>query len=136
MLLFSCKEEKNVEEVSTTEAEEVKNIPVPAGQQLYSGDFVYAVDAAVLTANNTFYAVEIDSMMQELNRVAQALKENQYDAVNVVIHGVEKPNPLREETGEGWEKMITIKKIIEVTPANNSQVIRTGVSSNPNKESK
>lgn len=136
IVFASCKNDKQQEEPVNTEVEEKKEIPVPEGQQRYEGDFVFAVDAAVLTANNTFYAVEVDSMMQELNRVAEALKEEQYDAVNVVIHGVEKPNPLREETGEGWEKMITIKKIIEVTPAYNSQVIKTGGSSVPVKESK
>jgi len=127
LVLTSCKNdtsEQTNEEV--TKAEEIKEVPVPDGQQRYEGDFVYAVDAAVLTANNNFYAVKMDSMMMKLNDIADALKENEYDAVNVVIHGTEGPNPMRVETGEGWEKMITIKKIIEVTPANNSQVITTG----------
>ncbi|ARN78369.1 hypothetical protein BST97_10430 [Nonlabens spongiae] len=137
LILASCKNNSSKQsDEEITEIQEVKEIPVPEGQQRYEGDFVYAVDAAVLTANNNFYAVKIDSMMKKLNSIAEALKENEYDAVNVVIHGIEEPNPMRVETGEGWEKMITIKKIIEVTPAINSQVITTGNRKLPKNDTK
>jgi hypothetical protein len=46
--------------------------------------------------------------------------------VNVVIHGTVKPNPIKAEIGEGWDKMVTITKIIEVTPATSADVIKTG----------
>ena len=136
-LTISCKDNQNIKEKKISEVSEVpQEIVLDEGQQRYEGIFNFSIDTEVLMVNNDFYAVQPDSMMQKLNRVAEALKESEYDAVNVVIHGTEKVNPMFETTGDGWKRMITIKKIIEVTPADNSGVIRTGIESIPYNASK
>lgn len=122
--VLSCKNNNK----SADEVVDVQEEVLPDGQQLYRGEFIFLKDAAVLTARNEIYAVEIDDKMYELDKVAQALKQTEFDMVNVVIHGTVKPNPLKVTTGEGWEQMITIKKIIEVTPAKSANVINAGKS--------
>lgn len=104
--------------------------PVPDGQKRYAGDFYFQASdsVAVLTARDAIYAVAFDDMTVQLNDAAQALKKDAYDMVRVVIYGTEAPNPYKLKNGEGWDKMITIKKIIEIAPADNNQVITTGAS--------
>lgn len=121
----SCKNESqsNRETLVTKEVEEEA---LPKGEQIYKGEFIYLSDAAVLTTRNEIYAVEINDKMHELNEVATALKKTEFDMVNVVIHGTIQPNPLKSELGEGWDQMVSITKIIEVTPATSANVIKTG----------
>jgi hypothetical protein len=58
--------------------------------------------------------------------VAKALKKTEFDMVHVVIHGSLSTNPLKEKLGEGWDQMVTVTKIIEVSPATSANVITTG----------
>ncbi|AUC78744.1 component of SufBCD complex [Nonlabens sp. MB-3u-79] len=123
--VVSCKNDKD----STEETTVVKKITaevLPEGQLVYRGEFIFIKDAAVLTTRNEIYAIAIDDKMRELDQVAKALKKTKFDMVNVVIHGTVKPNPIKAEIGEGWDKMVTITKIIEVTPATSADVIKTG----------
>jgi hypothetical protein len=128
LLITSCKNDKQTT-VADTEApaiEKAQTIPLEEGEERFKGDFIFSADAAVLTTRNEIYAVALNDKMYELDKAAKALKETQYDMVNVVVHGIKKPNPLRLETGEGWEHMITITKIIELAPASSINVIKTG----------
>ncbi|WP_298954752.1 component of SufBCD complex [uncultured Nonlabens sp.] len=121
----SCKNESQSNR-ETLVTKEVKEEALPKGEQIYKGEFIYLSDAAVLTTRNEIYAVEINDKMHELNEVATALKKTEFDMVNVVIHGTIQPNPLKSELGEGWDQMVSITKIIEVTPATSANVIKTG----------
>lgn len=116
---IACKNQENpsdvVEAASTTTVAEDKNT--------FKGEFIYLADAAVLTTKNEIYAVRIDDKMHELNDLATPLKKTTFDMVNVVIKGEVVPNPLKVETGEGWEEMIIIKEIMEVTPATSAAVV-------------
>ncbi|WP_438961792.1 component of SufBCD complex [Nonlabens sp.] len=116
---IACKNQEKpsgeVEPVSTVEVVEDKNT--------FKGEFIYLSDAAVLTTKNEIYAVRIDDKMHELNDLATPLKKTTFDMVNVVIKGEVVPNPLKLETGEGWEEMIIIKEIKEVTPASSAAVV-------------
>lgn len=116
---IACKNQEKpsgeVEPVSTVEVVEDKNT--------FKGEFIYLSDAAVLTTKNEIYAVRIDDKMHELNDLATPLKKTTFDMVNVVIKGEVVPNPLKVETGEGWEEMIIIKEIKEVTPASSAAVV-------------
>lgn len=123
--LVSCKNDKESTE-ETPVVKEMTTEVLPEGQQIYRGEFIFIEDAAVLTTRNEIYAVAIDDKMKELDKVANALKKTEFDMVNVVIHGTVKPNPVKAEMGEGWDEMITITKIIEVTPATSANVIKTG----------
>ncbi|MFT4838106.1 MAG: hypothetical protein ACJAWA_000335 [Nonlabens sp.] len=123
--VVSCKNDKE----STEETTVVKKITaevLPEGQLVYRGEFIFIEDAAVLTTRNEIYAIAIDDKMKELDKVAKALKKTKFDMVNVVIHGTVKPNPIKVKIGEGWDEMVTITKIIEVTPATSADVIKTG----------
>jgi len=44
--------------------------------------------------------------------------------VKVVVTGELIANPRRAETGDGWEQMLVIDKIIEVSKATTSSVIK------------
>lgn len=89
----------------------------------FKGEFIYLEDAAVLTTKNEIYAVRIDEMMEELNNLAVPLKKTEFDMVNVAVKGYLIPNPLKQETGEGWDEMLVIKEILEVTPATSAAVV-------------
>jgi hypothetical protein len=125
LAMVSCKNDKESTE-ETAVIKKMKKEVLPEGQLLFRGEFIYLSDAAVLTTKNEIYAVKIDGKMQELDEVAKALKQTEFDMVNVVIHGSLSSNPLKEELGEGWDKMVTITKIIEVSPATSANVITTG----------
>jgi uncharacterized lipoprotein NlpE involved in copper resistance len=128
MILVSC---KNDSKDTATDAdvpviEKTQEIPLAAGEERFRGDFIYSGDAAVLTTRDEIYAVAIDEKMHELDAASTALKKTEYDMVTVVVHGIKKPNPMRVETGDGWEHMVTITKIIELAPASSMNVIKTG----------
>ncbi len=130
LLLASCKNNTPEEPVTedATEVQEVQEIPVPDGQVKLVGDYYCqpADSVAVLTTRQSIYAVRFDDMALKLNEAAQALKKEEYDMVQVTIHGTVEPNPYKLENGEGWDEMVSIKKIIEVSPALNNNVIKTG----------
>jgi hypothetical protein len=129
--LVGCKEntpEEPVTEDSSVEVAKTQEIPVPKGQQKLVGDFYCQTSdsIAVLTTRKAIYAVRFDEKAVQLNEAAQALKKEEYDMVQVTIHGTVEPNPYKLENGEGWDEMVTIKNIIEVSPASMKNVIRAG----------
>jgi hypothetical protein len=125
LTIFSCKNDKESKEENAI-INKIKEDVLPEGQQLLRGEFIYLSDAAVLTTRNEIYAVQIDKKMHELNEVAKALKKTEFDMVHVVIHGSLSTNPLKEKLGEGWDQMVTVTKIIEVSPATSANLITTG----------
>ncbi len=127
LLLSACKSEKEtITDLDNPVVQREQEIPLEEGEERFKGDFIFSTDAAVLTTGQEIYAVEQNDKMRELDKAARALKETDYDMVNVVVHGIKKPNPMRVETGDGWEHMVTITKIIEVAPASSINVIKTG----------
>ncbi|WP_213524247.1 component of SufBCD complex [Nonlabens sp.] len=123
--VVSCKNDKEATP-DTPIVQKATPEVLPEGQQVYRGEFIFLTDAAVLTTKNEIYAVAIDDKMKELDKAAQALKKTEFDMVNVVIHATVKPNPIKAELGEGWDEMLTITKIIEVTPATSADMFKTG----------
>lgn len=125
-VLVSCKNQDSSmdtitpEVVAQEEPIKIDNITT------FKGEFIYAVDAAVLTTKKDMYAVRIDDKMRELQELAQPLKRSEYDMVNVILKGELVPNPLKVETGEGWDQMIIIEDILEITPATSITTINSG----------
>lgn len=111
LLVVGC---KNISDSSTQPQEEQL---VEVEKDVYTGEFIFLSDAAVLTTKEEIFAVQIDEKMHELQELAQPLKKSDFDMVNVVVKGEVVPNPMRVETGEGWEQMLIIKEIKEVTPS-------------------
>ncbi len=120
MVSIACKDQ----EKSTNVVVEVNAATsIIEDENTFKGEFVYLEDAAVLTTKNEIYAVRIDSKMEELNALAVPLKKTQFDMVNVIVKGELVPNPLKQETGEGWDQMMIINEILEVTPATSAAVV-------------
>ncbi|PRP67853.1 component of SufBCD complex [Nonlabens agnitus] len=115
-LLVGC---KNESEPKSTE-ENVLTYDEPR----YKGDFIYLADAAVLSTSDDIYAVKIDEKATELASKAKEFQRTPYDMVQVVVTGELVPNPLKAETGEGWDQMLVIDKIIEVRKSKSSSVIQ------------
>ncbi|MGJ8683121.1 MAG: component of SufBCD complex [Nonlabens sp.] len=114
---IACKNQENPADVAEGTA------TVAEDKNTFKGEFIYLADAAVLTTKNEIYAVRIDDKMKELNDLAVPLKQTEFDMVNVIIKGEVVPNPLKQETGEGWNEMVIIKEILEVTPASSAAVV-------------
>ena len=118
---IACKNQENSSNV--VEGENAESAVIIDDKNTFKGEFIYLKDAAVLTTRNEIYAVQIDEMMNELNELAIPLKKTDFDMVNVVIKGDIVPNPLYQETGDGWKEMIIIKEILQVTPAASAAVV-------------
>ncbi len=108
-LLYSCKDS---EEKTNTETE-VAPIETIADKKviMYSGDFVYTADAAVIKGANFIYGVKLDSMASELANRVRPIKETDFDMVHVIVIGDVSPKP---EGQEGWDEILTIKEIVSV----------------------
>ncbi len=128
MVAVSCKNQETTtpEQEATTPVVEKKEPIIIDNVTTFKGEFIYSVDAAVLTTKNDMYAVRIDEKMQELQELALPLKKSQYDMVNVILKGELVPNPLKIETGEGWDQMLIIEEILEITPATSITTINSG----------
>ncbi len=92
ILLLSCQEETNT--------------------KTYEGNFLATQDAAVLDVNEQMYAVTMDDMAKQLAEQIKASQGSVHDMVPVVIEAVVKPKPTDTE---GWDSIITIKKIVSVS---------------------
>ncbi|KEZ92353.1 hypothetical protein [Nonlabens ulvanivorans] len=116
----SCKNQEQPLDVATTEDISTSFVE---DENTYKGEFILLEDAAVLTGKSEIYAVRIDDKLKQLHELALPLQKTKFDMVNVILKGELVPNPLLLETGEGWEQMLIIKEIIEVTPATSAAVV-------------
>lgn len=80
--------------------------------EVYEGDFVYTSDAAVLVGKSFIYGVEINEKAKELGEKAEKIKNNEYDIVPVTLRGTVSN---KTENSEGWDKILTITDIIEIS---------------------
>jgi len=93
-------------------------------QVRYKGEYIHLGDAAVITTADNIYAVKVDDMVKELDEKSEEFKRTPYDMVQVVLTGELMPNPKKAETGEGWDQMLVIDKIIEVRKGKMSTVMQ------------
>lgn len=98
-----------------TSTEEVEVAPVVAKDSLSTieGEFIYLADAAVLKGSNFIYGVELDSISLKLADSIEPLKRDEFDMVRVKVRGKILRNPGRQ----GWEELVQIREILEITPA-------------------
>jgi hypothetical protein len=75
-------------------------------------DFIYLEDAAVLKGTDFIYGVKIDTKAKELAKRIESIKVDEFDMVPVVVMGVINK---KAENEEGWEEVVTIKKIVSVS---------------------
>ncbi len=116
MTLFACKNGEEKEQVATAPVSETETTE---NYKVFSGEFIYIADGAVLKGNNFIYGVTIDDKMHELAKLVEPIKKDEFDMVPVRVKGELVINPLFVNTGEGWKQNVTIKEIIKVsdTPA-------------------
>ena len=107
---YSCKNSENKTVEGDINAVSIENSD-DKKVTMYSGDFVYTDDAAVIKGANFIYGIKIDSMATELANQVKPVKQSDYDMVPVVIIGELSPKP---DDQEGWDEILTIQKIISV----------------------
>ena len=118
-ITFSCNnsEKKNGEnsddntQVSAQGGGSVVDVRMP----VYRGEIIFTDEAAVLKGKNFVYGVVIDTVARELAARVAPIKKDEFDMVPVVVSGIVSPNPALSEGEEGWEEVITIKNILNVS---------------------
>lgn len=105
LLLTACEDNSSKEEVTVA--------PVAAKDSLTTieGEFIYLSDAAVLKGRNFIYGVELDSVSLKLADSIAPLKRDEFHMIPVKIKGKVLQNP----GGEGWEELVKITEILEIT---------------------
>ncbi|MDC7997080.1 hypothetical protein [Gilvibacter sediminis] len=79
----------------------------------YKGNFLLFEDNAVLEVNEVMYTVKNDAMTQELATKAANWQKTPFDMVPVTLEAVVEAKPANTE---GWDSILTIKRIVEVSP--------------------
>jgi len=114
VVLIACKnsEEKTTNEDITeaTELSQPRDI-------LWTGEYFYSEDGAVLKGRNFIYAVTLDDMAKQLADQVAPVKKEEYDMVPVVVKGIVDKNPALDEGKEVWKEIITITEIVSVGDA-------------------
>ena len=110
IITFSCKKntEKSSKKVDKSDTSDEIDNPK---DKIYSGDFIYLGDAAVLKGNKFIYGVTLDEMATELADKVKSVKESDFDMVPVAVKGSINRKP---EGVEGWDEIITITEIVLV----------------------
>ena len=105
--IVSCKNaEDKKSDTENTATEAALNV------QIYKGEFLYLADAAVLKGDNFIYGVTIDDTMQQLADQVKSIKKDDFDMVPVIVKG---SLSKKAEGAEGWDEIITITEIINVS---------------------
>ena len=84
-----------------------------ADTNTYKGLFLVYDGNAVLEVDDQMYAITMDDMTQELAEKAKNWQKTEYDYVPVTIEAV---SEAKAANVEAWDSILTIKKIIEVSP--------------------
>jgi len=110
IIVFSCKnsEEKTIDTVAP-ETEEVF-----LHNKMYKGEFIYMADAAVLKGDTYIFGVKMDEMAAKLGERVALIKNDEFDMVPVIVKGTVAP---KEKDQEGWDQILTITEILEVSSA-------------------
>lgn len=106
LLFFSCNNSEEKKERVT----EVNTESQP--KTIYHGEFIFTPEAAVLSGKSFVYGVEINEVAKELAARVEAVKKDAYDIVPVSVQGTISK---KSEGTEGWDEIITITQIINVS---------------------
>ena len=110
IITFSCKNNAEKSSKKVDKSDTAAEIVNPK-DKIYSGDFIYLGDAAVLKGNKFIYGVTLDEMATELADKVKSIKESDFDMVPVAVKGSINQKP---EGVEGWDEIITITEIVLV----------------------
>ena len=108
VVITSCK---------NTEEKPVENIEVIAEDNsklaTFRGEFLFLEDGAVFKGDTFIYGVTIDEMSKKLAAQVEPIKNEPFDMVGVFVRGVVSN---KTDGEEGWDEILTIKEIINVSP--------------------
>lgn len=96
---------------SSAKKEDVVETAEPQGE-IYSGDFIYTPDAAVLTGKTFIYGIAQNEKAKELGSRVEKIRNTENDIVPVTVRGILDKKPA---DAEGWDEILTITDIIEVS---------------------
>lgn len=105
-LFTACGEDTSTEKVDSTPVAAKDSIPT------IEGEFIFLADAAVLKGKNFIYGVQIDSTSKKLADSIEPLKRDEFHMIPVVVKGEIIQNPGHD----GWEELVIIKEILEISP--------------------
>lgn len=107
-LLFmftGCGEDSASEEIEPEVVVAKDSIPT------IEGEFIFLADAAVLKGRDFIYGVQIDSTSKKLADSVALFKQDEFDMVPVKV----KAKVLQNMGREGWDELVQIKEILEVS---------------------
>lgn len=110
VFIVSCNDKKA--EADKEEVQQETTVAANQAEGTYEGEFIYTADASVLKGNSFVYGVEMNEMAKDLGKKVEAVKQKDYDMVPVIVRGVVTHKP---ENTEGWDEIITITEIINVS---------------------
>jgi hypothetical protein len=70
-------------------------------------------DAAVLKGDTYIFGVKMDEMAAKLGERVAPIKKDEFDMVPVIVKGT---ITHKEKDQEGWDQILTITEILEVSP--------------------
>jgi|AntDeeMinimDraft_5_1070356.scaffolds.fasta_scaffold05926_3 hypothetical protein len=125
-LSISCKnasEEKKAQEANKQEKVKAESGKMGSkrvkSKDVYHGEFIFTDTAAVLKGDSFIYGVKLDSLSRDLGEKIQPMMENQYQMVPVVVKG-----DLKKNQNEGWDEILTIKKVLAVEKPKDDESIK------------
>jgi|SRR5690554_1348784 len=106
--IFSCNNKKTKRDEIHTDFQVVDSTAL----RTYEGEFIYTPEASVFKGNSFVYGVEMNDVAKDLGKMVEAIKQSDYDMVPVIVRGVVNQKP---QDTEGWDEIITITEIINVS---------------------
>ena len=86
---------------------------------LFTGDFLYFDNAAVLNTGQTVYGMVVNDKIMELDSMVQPFKTEPTDMISVGIRGKLIP---KDKNAEGWDYSIEVEEIVDIYPDLNAEV--------------
>ncbi|MCW5518317.1 membrane lipoprotein lipid attachment site-containing protein [Aureitalea sp. L0-47] len=107
-------DQTKIQDSLSTDTESDQNV-VDVRMPVYRGEVIFTEEGAVMNGLDFTYGIVMDAVAEDLKAQVEPVKKDEYDMVKVVVTGVVSDNPALAEGKEGWEKVITIKKILSVS---------------------
>ena len=109
VLTFSCKNsEQKTEETDKDQVVE----EITTDEKVYRGEFIVVENAAVFKGTDFIYGVTLNDVAKELANQVEIVKNDAFDMVPVIVKGTISKKP---EGQEGWEDILTIIEIVNVS---------------------
>lgn len=119
LLMFgACGEDSSPEEVEPVTEVTKDSIPT------ITGEFIFLADAAVLKGKDFIYGVQIDSLSKKLADTVAPLKRDEFEMIEVTVKGKIVQNPGQT----GWEELVQIKEIVEISKKEGDSIKSPNVS--------